>query len=195
MSGTKAPIGSIQPFRSLRYRAGTLRKIEDSQMSILNEQELNRYSISTQDFEKCIRCLQELDNYSPSSLVFESLLVCAVIYYCRPFSCNERGKNAGAIPRLNMDSFSDITANEKCLHSRCMTIRNKALAHSEWSMYPTRRKPETNVIVSQPYHILSEDIDQASLLTLATKLKEQCHHKRADYARPRPGNAIGSRRT
>ena len=183
MSGTKARIGSIQPFPSLRYRAGTLRKIEGFQMSINSEQEFNRHSITIRDFDKSLEFLREMDNHPSNPLVLESLLICALICYCRPFTSNERTENANASPRIEFDSFSDITADEKCLHSRCMTIRNKALAHSEWSKYSTRRRPETNVIVSQGYSIFSENIDRALLSAMVNKLMTQCHHRRAEFKR------------
>ena len=128
--------GSIQIFRSLNFQAETVRKIKGFHMPIISEQEFNRHSISIQDFEKCIGFLREMDNHSPDSLVFESLLICALIYYCRPFSFNERSKNAQATPKITIDSFSEITTDEKCLHSRCMTIRNKALAHSRMVQIP-----------------------------------------------------------
>lgn len=152
-------------------------------MSIANDQELNRYSISIEDFKRSIEFLKESNKHLPNSLLYESLLICALLYYCRPFSSNEREKNAKATSKINIDSFSDITDDEKSLHNKCMTIRNKALAHSEWSKYPTGRDPKTNVISSREYSILSEGIDRQSLIALVEKLKNQCHHKRADYIR------------
>ena len=147
------------------------------------DSEQNRCSISIRDFEKSIEFLQEITNHTKGSLPYEALLISALICYCRPFSRNERDKNARAAPKIEFGSFLDITDDEKALHEKCMTTRNKALAHSEWSSYPTAYKQETNVIVSRVYSILSENIDLASLLALSKKLKEQCHDRRADYTR------------
>lgn len=163
------------------FQAETARRVKGFAMSILSEQEFNRYSISIRDFEKCIEFLQEMDIHSPNTLVFESLLTCALIFYCRPFSHNERSKDARATPKITIESFSGVTADERDLHKRCMEIRNKALAHAEWSYYPTERKPKTNVIWSGVYSVLSEDIDLDSLLVLVKKLTDQCHDKRAYF--------------
>ena len=159
-------------------------------MSINSEQDFNRHSIAIRDFEKSIEFLEEAGSHHPNSLPYESLLICALISYCRPFSTNEQNKNAEASPKIKFDSFSGITADEKSLHDQCMTIRNKALAHSEWSKYPTRRNPETNVISSQVYSIISQDIDRASLLAFSKKLMEQCHHRRADYSTVAPSTPV-----
>lgn len=152
-------------------------------MSVRTDQELNRYSIAVRDFEKTIEFLQEADNQPANLLVFESLLISAIIYYCRPFSSNERNKNAEAISKIKFESFSNISEGERVLHNKCMTVRNKAIAHAEWSNYPTRRDTKNNVISSRVYSLLSDDINWQSLLALSKKLENQCHNYRADYLR------------
>ncbi len=42
-------------------------------MSIANEQEFNRYSISLADFEKASECVAEARKHLPNDLVFEAL--------------------------------------------------------------------------------------------------------------------------
>ena len=49
---------------------------------------LNRYTISVYDFEKCIEFLREATKQSAEQLMYEALLICSLIYYCRPFSSN-----------------------------------------------------------------------------------------------------------
>lgn len=152
-------------------------------MSVSTDQELNRYSITVGDFEKAIEFLQEADNHPSHSLAHESLLISAIIYYCRPFTFNERERNAEAIPKIEFESFSNIFEEENTLHEKCMIVRNKAVAHAEWTNYPTRRDNDTNVISSRRYSLLSEKINWQSLLALAKKLSDQCHNSRADYLR------------
>ncbi len=151
-------------------------------MSINSEEEFNRHSISVRDFEKSIEFLQEIGNHSQATLLYEALLISALICYCRPFSSNERNKDAKATDRIEFKSFSDITTDEKSLHDKCITTRNKAVAHAEWSRHPTEYRRGTRVIVSRGYSILSENIDPTSLLALSEKLLQQCHHRRADYS-------------
>jgi hypothetical protein len=151
-------------------------------MSIENQRDLNRYTISIYDFDQSINFLRMAEQYSGDPLVCEALLVSAVIYYCRPFSSNERG-SAEASSRMEIDSFADISKDERALHDQCMTIRNKALAHAEWTYYPTQHDSRTNVIASRRYPILSESIEWTSLGELAGKIMGQCDHQRANYLR------------
>jgi hypothetical protein len=126
---------------------------------INNDRELNRYSIALRDFEKTIEFLKQAENHLDNSLVYESLLTCAVLYYYRPFSLNERDASAKATSRISIESFSHLTQDDLALHKHCEALRNKTLAHAEWLSYPTRRCSETGVVVSRVYSILSERID------------------------------------
>ena len=74
-----------------------------------------------------------------------------------------------------------MSAEEIALHKTCMILRNKAIAHSEWIKYPTRRDSQRNIIRSRHYSLLSEKIDWHLLLELSKKLNNQCHNYRADY--------------
>jgi len=150
-------------------------------MTVRNDQELNRYSISVRDFEKTIEFLKEALGKSSCSVIIESLLMSTIICYCRPFSSNERGKGAKATSKIQLESFSDITESERTLHEKCMAVRNKAIAHAEWTNNPTKRDSETNVICSRAYSLTSDQIDWQALLTLTDKLRKQCHNFRADF--------------
>ena len=150
-------------------------------MNISNESEFNRYSIAVRDFERVVEFLTESENQKMSSLVYESLLICAVIYYYRPFSPNEIINDAEASKKIEIETFSDLTDAELELHKKCKEIRNKALAHAEWAKYPTRIDPENNVISSRVYSILNESINWSNLRILTEKICLQCHHRRADF--------------
>jgi len=62
----------------------------------------------------------------------------AIVTYYRPFSPNGKSKrNLEAKSRLNREDLIVPSAREKEIHSECETLRNKALAHSEFAYYPT----------------------------------------------------------
>lgn len=153
-------------------------------MSIANEQEFNRYSISLTDFEKASECVAEARKRLPNDLVFEALLFLAIIVYCRPFSLNERSKdNLKAKSRLNLEDLIVPSDREKELHTECETLRNKALAHSEFAYNPTSLNPRSGVISSKPFSLLTQQFDLDGLADLLRKLAEACHSKRATYVR------------
>ncbi len=150
-------------------------------MKVCTDKELNRYSISLRDFEKALEFLSKANNHLENDLIRESLLISGLICYCRPFTSNERNKNAQATTRLDFNSFTKMSVADHDLHKQCMLIRNKAIAHAEWSNYPTSRDTETNVICSHIYCLRDENIDWNGLEELANKLRNQCHHLRADF--------------
>ncbi len=152
-------------------------------MQIKTEKEFNRYSIAISDFEQTVKFLEESENHKINTRTYQALLTCAIIYYYRPFSQNERNKDSQALSKISITNFENLTEEELTLHEHCKRIRNKALAHAEWSNYPTKLHKNTGVISSRPYNILSEPIGCSELCILSKKLMEQCHHLRADYVR------------
>lgn len=152
-------------------------------MSDESDLKLNRLTISVHDFEKATGLFQEADKHSTDAVVHEALLTCALIHFCRPFTPNKREKEAQAASKLAIDEFGDLTEDEKALHKQCMEIRNKAIAHAEWSHYPTKRNAKTNVISGRRFSLTAAGINWPALARLTGKLAEQCHNKRAAYVR------------
>lgn len=151
------------------------------------ESEFNRYSIALFDFEKAVAYATEAKTHSAATLTHEALLFAAIVSYYRPFSPNEKNKNSLAASQLTTNSFSPFTPEDISLHGKLKELRNKALAHSEIQFNRTRRDPETGIISSRPFTLLSQPIDIVGLIVLASKLAEECHHKRADHVcRHRP---------
>ena len=69
---------------------------------------LNRLTISRHDLEQCQNFLQQLAHQEYGSITYEALLIAAIVFYARPFSNNERGKNANADSKINdevLDQF------------------------------------------------------------------------------------------
>jgi hypothetical protein len=151
-------------------------------MRIANEQEFHRYTISLADFEKASDCVTEARKRVPNDLLFEALLFMAIISYYRPFSQNDKSKhNLKAKSKLTLEDLIVPSARENEIHSECGTLRNKALAHSEFAYNPTSRNSSTGVISSKPFSLLTQQFDLDGLTNLINKLKEACHSKRATY--------------
>ncbi|MBV5271191.1 MAG: hypothetical protein JZU55_16415, partial [Afipia sp.] len=74
----------------------------------------------------------------PATLAHEALVFTAIVSYYRPFSPNEKNKNAQATSQLKLDDFSPLSHEELGLHEKCKELRNQALAHSEYKHNPTR---------------------------------------------------------
>ena len=150
-------------------------------MAIVTEKEFNRYSIAVFDWQKSLSFLVEARNHVQNSVPYEALLFSAIICYYRPFSPNEKGNNSSAVSQLKIEDFPPLSQQEQQLHENCKFLRNKALAHSEASLNPTKCCNETGVIASRPFSLLSQDFDLEAFINLVTKLELACHHKRADY--------------
>jgi hypothetical protein len=145
------------------------------------ESEFNRYSIAFFDFEQAVAYAMEAKTHSAATLAHEALLFAAIVSYYRPFSPNEKNKNTPAASQLTTKNFSPFTHEDMSLHEKLKELRNKALAHSEFCFNPTHRNPESGIISSRPFSLLSHSVDIAGLIHLASKLAMECHHKRADH--------------
>jgi hypothetical protein len=146
-------------------------------------QEFNRYSIAVFDWQKALAFATEARTHSPSTLAYEALLFAAIVCYYRPFSPNEKGAKPPAASQLRIEDFPALSQEEQALHEICKTLRNKALAHSEFTFNPTRLAEATGVIQSKPFALMSQPFDLEVFVQLVSKLELACHHKRADHVR------------
>ncbi len=147
------------------------------------EAAFNRLSIALRDFEQAIAFAEEAQHHSAATLAHEALTFAAIVSYHRPFSPNEKHKNAPATSQLKLVDFSPLSSAESALHEKCKELRNQALAHSEYKHNPTRLDTSLGVIASRPFSLLSHAPNLEALAALARKLADECHHKRADYVR------------
>lgn len=145
------------------------------------DQEFNRYSIACFDWDKALSFAAEAEKYVPNTVVFEALLFAAIVCYYRPFSPNERAKNAAAQSQLRIEDFPTLAPDEQTIHDTCKTLRNTALAHSEFNQNLTVLSPQTGVISSKPFSLLSQPFDLSVFIRLVSKLHLACHHKRANH--------------
>lgn len=146
-------------------------------------QEFNRYSIAVFDWQKALAFATEAQKHSPSTTVYEALLFAAIVCYYRPFSPNEKGPNSPAASQLRIEDFPELAQDERAVHEKCKTLRNKALAHSEFTFNPTRLAEATGVIMSKPFSLVAQPFDLEVFVQLISKLELACHHKRADHVR------------
>ena len=149
---------------------------------------IHRLTISRNDLEQCILFLEQLPNHEYGSIAYEALLLSAIICYARPFSCNEKGKNAKANAKIENEVLNKLTKEELELHSKLLILRNKAIAHAEWSYYPTSIT-EKGTILSKLFSIrafFSESGDIHSFSELARKILLRAHHLTADKLIERP---------
>jgi hypothetical protein len=159
------------------------------------ELKFRRYSIAAGDFEKAVELAEQASRPSPDSLEWEALLFMAIIVYFRPFSPNEKKKKKETPPSalsVTLDDFVPLSPEEESVHKACESLRNRVLAHAEFSFYPSRIDPQTGVLSRQRSSLMSPIIEDGVAIwpfdielfsTLAAKLAEQCHHRRADTAK------------
>lgn len=144
-------------------------------------QEFNRLSIAYFDWQKSLDFAKEARKHMPNTTAYEALLFAAIVCYYRPFSPNEKGANPPAASQLKIEDFSVLSQDELTLHENCKSLRNKALAHSEFALNPTKLCETTGVIASRPFSLLAQPFDLEAFIQLLSKLELACHHKRADH--------------
>lgn len=74
------------------------------------------------------RLLETALRHEPASLEHEALVTRAIIYYARPFSSNEREKNAKAISRVPERVTDQFSTEECALHDR-IRLHNEVADH------------------------------------------------------------------
>jgi len=136
---------------------------------------INRLKISEDDLNQSIAFLKTAKNLDPESIEFEALVISAIIFYARPFSCNETSSSAKADSRVLLNLKDLLIAEELDLHDRIINRRNKAIAHGEWEEFPTSTSfiaSKTTITGSQRYQVYPEFINLSPFIALAKKLKD-----------------------
>jgi len=150
-------------------------------MTDADQRRLYRLNIAKWDMEKAVELLEAAARHQPTSIEFEALVTSGIIHYVRPFSLNERGKEASADARVPPEVIDCLSCDERALHARLLDRRNKAIAHSEWNEFPVGMDPETKVLRSRRYSVYPEFLDVGPLVALARKLRERLHNMVADH--------------
>jgi hypothetical protein len=100
--------------------------------------QLHRVLLSQHDFREAQEYLRVVCPPN-SEVIARALLVSAVVAYCRPFTPNERTKDAKATPYLPVKPSKVFVAEERALHAKLLELRNQALAHTQYSRKPIAR--------------------------------------------------------
>jgi hypothetical protein len=151
----------------------------------------NRAHISRRDFKKAIGFIEAAMKHDLASIEYEALMISAIVYYARPFSGNERGKEPPSDSNL-MIEVKQLLGEDSDLHDRIVSMRNKAVAHSEFGKYPVRimAVPEPNsdagfAASSRSWHVLNERIDLEAFKRIAEALHQKCLNLCFDLGRAR----------
>jgi hypothetical protein len=149
----------------------------------MSEERLNRLTSASLDLENCIRFLDELSKQAYGSAAYEALLLSAVIFYARPFSQNEmKDSPHPSDPRVPDTVLSGLQDGELKLHKDMVTLRNKAIAHAEWSHHPTG-VTDTRIIKAVPFSIwrhFEGGQEIASFRGLVSKVRLAIQHEQAN---------------
>ena len=151
-------------------------------MTISTNAQFNRYLISREDFVEALKFLKESERFLASEIAYEATLISAVISFCRPFGPNELRANAAATRKINLSDVGAFSGPEVDLYDQLMAIRNKALAHSEFSQYPVALSPTASLASSRRFSIVAEPIDRNAFRLLAEKLRLACDNHCGTYA-------------
>lgn len=149
---------------------------------------LNRLTISRHDFEKCLEYLGKLKSQEYGSIIYEALLLTAIVFYARPFSCNEKCKNSKTESRVDLAIIDQLNEEDQQLHGRLLDLRNKAIAHAEWTFYPTG-VTESKIIQSMPFSVWNEfrgSMEIEAFSRLVEKVLLRAHHVTGDKLRTLP---------
>jgi hypothetical protein len=119
------------------------------------ERDLNRTRISSHDFQQAGKYLAALGRHATSSVEYSALLSSAVISYARPFGPNEKEESALALARLAIAPDDVLSLEEKALHDDMLLLRNKAIAHAEYTNNPVRRVESGPTGVTMAGHLMS----------------------------------------
>jgi hypothetical protein len=160
-------------------------------MVISTEKEYNRYSIAEGDFGFALDCIREARKHSLDNIfLFEVLAQMAIICCCRPFTPNEKGADAQAISRLSISDLARLLPEDVNIYEKYMTLRNKAIAHSEFSYHETHFHPETGGTRRTRFTLLRHEWNLNELEDLITKLIKECRFRRIDYSVSRSDERI-----
>lgn len=150
---------------------------------------VNRLTSASLDLENSLRFLEELSIQPYGSTAYEALLVSAIIFYARPFSSNEKtGSPHPSESRVPSVVLSGLMNDEIKLHEEVVTLRNKAVAHAEWSHHPTG-VTDSGIIQAKPFSIwryFQGSADIAKFKNLAGKVRLAVQLEQANELRNLP---------
>lgn len=155
-------------------------------MALICESELLRLQLSVRDFEDSRDFIDAAKKHDVSSPEYSALVMAAIICYARPFTNNERTDKKGdkdqpeVAPTLRLEEPSSVLGQDVRLHEDIKRMRNKAVAHSEWSHNQVRIVPTCTAGIAfagRKWHIVDEDVDLAAFRRIAEAMRQYCINK------------------
>lgn len=146
------------------------------------DRQFNRVYISVKDMDQSVEFATAAERVS-DPIVQRALLTATIVSYARPFSANRTHPSAVVQPP---SVLGNLTEEERTLHERLCEIRNKAIAHSDFEMNPSRpvEYRDTGFLVaSRLYDPLSESLNIPAIRALAEKLKKSFADKLFELSR------------
>ena len=154
-----------------------------------SKSKINRLTSASLDLGNCLRFLQGLSDQTYGSVAYEALLISAIVLYIRPFSENEKkGSPSPSDSRVPETVLANLDAEESLLHERLKELRNKAIAHAEWSYHPTG-VTDNRVIRAMPFSIWKHFQSKSEVTkfdNLAQKIRREIQNAQANALRELP---------
>ncbi len=97
----------------------------------------HRAALSRRDFHEVCEFLKAIPGENSRTARY-ALITSAIIAYARPFSGNERDRDAEATSSLHIDPAAILDADQVALHQEIVRLRNKLIAHAEFAQSPVR---------------------------------------------------------
>jgi hypothetical protein len=158
-------------------------------MAISNNAQRNRYSIAEGDFRDALQYIKKAREFDADIIVRDALLAMAILCYARPFSNNERSKNANAASRILLDDLSERSSTQLIAHKKYLDLRNKAIAHSQSSHHRANFDEESGLTKMWRFTFLSINFNE--LEDLVKSVQEICRYQRISYNASRPFQSSG----
>jgi hypothetical protein len=163
-------------FRKVSKSKDSLYELSVWSLDLLSKKNV-RLAISEKDMGRAVDFFIAAQKCVPTEIAFEALVIAGLIYYCRPFSSNEKNKSAAADSSIQkVEILKDLSDSELNLHNKLINLRNKAIAHSESEIYPVGLDAEKEVLRHKRYSVYPEFANLESVLSLAQTL----HHRLRD---------------
>lgn len=118
--------------------------------------QFNRIHISKGDFEEALVYVK-LYKDELSDVIKRALISSAIIAYSRPF-CKNNGPKNRSVPFILGGYQKRLSANQIKIHKLILSLRNKAIAHSDYQLKPTHPSISDGTVIqwSKPFDILNE---------------------------------------
>lgn len=128
--------------------------------------QFHRTNLSEEDFteaKKYLMCFEQ--KLIDSEIIKRALLFAAIVSYARPFLVNE--SDPKAVRQLPINENQILSEDELEFHNRIISLRNQALAHSQYTRKPVNWSNGSENGFScraSSFDLLSENTDKEQFL-------------------------------